>query len=202
MNSSPLKKPRSARYPSPRSSSIRAECGVSVPDLWERWTTRAFRPSKSMLPPRRSVLSLRSREESTSGQRVGSHEPRLAGGLRSCPRLPRTEKYSDRRSPSGQEWRSTARATNPARAITAGLAASCKLASSSVLTSQTRYNDTRTIVSCITKVGARSLGGGNPGNRAPAVPARLRSEGAPLPRVELRAVPSPLELAAGNPRVQ
>jgi hypothetical protein len=52
MNSSPRKKPRSVRYPSPRSSSTRAECGVSLPDLWERWTTRALRPSKSMLPPR------------------------------------------------------------------------------------------------------------------------------------------------------
>src|SRR5215218_1283135 len=31
---------------------MRAECGVSVPDFWERWTIRALRPSKSMLPPR------------------------------------------------------------------------------------------------------------------------------------------------------
>src|SRR5215208_722671 len=33
-----LKYPSRVRYSSPRSSSIRAECGVSLPAFWERWT--------------------------------------------------------------------------------------------------------------------------------------------------------------------
>src|SRR5215217_5607717 len=47
----------------------------------------------------RFALSLHSQEESTSGRRVRSYELRLAGVLRSSPRVPSIEKYSDRRGP-------------------------------------------------------------------------------------------------------
>src|SRR3954469_7761738 len=59
----------------------------------------------------------------------------------------------------------------PPRAITAGLAASCKLASSSVLSSQARYNGTGTIVSRITNAGARSFRGENHGDLRRGYPA-------------------------------
>src|SRR5919107_3586259 len=59
-----------------------------------------------------------------------------------CSSLPRValgylreQKYSDQRSPSRLEWRSLARATNPGRAITPVLAASCLSPCPAALTS-------------------------------------------------------------------
>src|SRR5215211_3547017 len=71
------------------------------------------------------------------GQPPGEPEPRSPSRKRSGPLawvIP-SQKYSGRRSRSYEERRSSARATNPGRAITPELAASCGVASSSLLTS-------------------------------------------------------------------